>query len=213
MKSLYIFDLDNTLYLPDKGTLKRIDSRIKEFIRLHYNITREEDIQEKRKEYFFKYGSSLLGLMKEYNLDPYHYLEFIHDIEDEYLPEYDTKIVEILKRIKGTKIILTNSYKKYALRVLENLGIINLFEDIFDVVDMNFLNKSHDSSYQMILDSKRVKPEECVMFDDIWHFLEVPKKLGITTVLVNKIHEGKPDFFISSIYELPEILGPLETEQ
>lgn len=211
MKRVYIFDMDNTLYLPQKGTLERIDSRIRKYIRLHYNISREENIQEMRKTYFFKYGSSMLGLMKDYNLDPYHYLQFIHDIEDEYLPEYDHKVVEILKKVNGRKVILTNSYKKYALRILKKLGILDLFEDVFDVVDMNFLNKSHNKSYQMILDLKCVKPEDCVMHDDIWRFLEVPKKLGITTVLVNEKYEGNPDYSINSIYELPDILGSLET--
>lgn len=209
-EKFFLFDLDNTLYTPERGILRIIDSRIRQFVKDNYGFKSEEQIYEQRKRYYKAYGSTMLGLMKDYNLDPICYLEYIHDIDEKLLPTLDEKLYEILSEIDGKIILLTNSYKKYAIIVLKNLGVIDLFDDYYDITDMKYLNKSHIKVYQEFLKKSGFRAKNCIMHDDVWDFLKIPQQLGMTTVLVNHEKcEGNPDFHINTIYELPKILHQL----
>jgi putative hydrolase of the HAD superfamily len=210
MEKIFLFDLDNTLYTPDRGILKIIDSRIRQFMKDNYGFKSEEQIYEQRKRYYKAYGSTMLGLMEDYNLDPICYLKYIHDIDEKLLPTLDEKLYEILSEIDGKIILLTNSYKKYAIKILTNLGVIDLFDGFYDVIDMKYLNKNHIKVYQEFLQKSGFKAQNCIMHDDVWDFLKIPQQLGMVTVLVNHEKcEGNPDFQIDTIYELPKIIRQL----
>jgi len=176
----------------------------------NYGFKSEEQIYEQRKRYYEDYGSTMLGLMKDYDLNPMYYLEYVHNIDEKLFPIPDEKLYKILWNIDGKIILLTNSYKQYAVKVLNNLGVADLFDGFYDVVDMKYLNKSHLRVYQDFLKTFGFRAQDCIMHDDIWRFLKIPQQLGMTTVLVKQEKcEGKPDFHINTIYELPTILDQL----
>ena len=75
----WIFDLDNTLYKASSGIFKKIDNRMTKFISYKINVTKNEAFRIQKKLYQ-KYGTTLFGLMKSHNIDPFEFLEYVHNI-------------------------------------------------------------------------------------------------------------------------------------
>ena len=74
-----LFDLDDTLYPRETGLMNAVGERIALYMTQKLGIP-GEDTALKRREYYQKYGTSLLGVMAEYNVDPADFLEFVHDV-------------------------------------------------------------------------------------------------------------------------------------
>ncbi|WP_221395396.1 HAD-IA family hydrolase [Clostridium perfringens] len=202
---IYCFDIDNTLYNPNHGIMNIINNRIIDYMNKKCLINKN-DINFYRKRYSEKYGSTLKGLIIEKKIDAIEYLEYIHEIDSKYFPKEDKKLRSLLKKIDEPKIIITNSYKKYALQILESLNIIDIFDEIFDVIDMKLLYKNSAMSYKIVLKSMKLKAEDTVMIDDVRDFLICAKNVGMKTILVNKnIKSFDLDYSIENIYDLEKI--------
>ena len=85
-KSVWIFDLDNTIYEPETKIFDQIDQRMKTFISEKIFIPKEEALILQKK-YYKKYGTTLYGLMKNHNIDPDEFLDFVHNIDLKNLKE------------------------------------------------------------------------------------------------------------------------------
>ena len=75
----WLFDLDNTLYSPDLAIFSQIDKKMKKFISEKLAIT-EEEAFKLQKKFYKQYGTTLYGLMRNYNVIPDEFLEFVHDL-------------------------------------------------------------------------------------------------------------------------------------
>ena len=75
----WIFDLDNTIYDIKAGLFVKISERITQYIMEVLSFTKEE-ANLVRSNMYKKYGLTLTGLMREYEIDPDEYLDFIHDV-------------------------------------------------------------------------------------------------------------------------------------
>ena len=75
----WLFDLDNTLYSPNLGIFSQIDERMKKFIskKLKLSETKSFVLQ---KNFYKKYGTTLYGLMKHYEVDPQEFCNYVHNI-------------------------------------------------------------------------------------------------------------------------------------
>lgn len=198
-----LFDLDNTLYPKETGPIIEVEDNMDKYVQDLLQLPYEE-AKKKRKYFFKKYGTTLSGLRKEYNIDPIEYLKSVHNIDaKKYLSE-DKQLQKILGNIKSKKFILTNSYKNYALNISSALGITDFFDDIFDITDMNFESKVTENSYKTILSKIKAAAEETVMLDDVWEYLIAAKNLNIKTIFVNKENNdyANPDLHLKNIYEL-----------
>ena len=60
----WIFDLDNTLYNGQTKVFSEVDKKMSSFISEKFNIDLVE-AKKIQKEYFYKYGTTLSGLMKK----------------------------------------------------------------------------------------------------------------------------------------------------
>ncbi len=69
-------------------------------------------------------------------------------------------------------------------KVLERLDITPHFEDVFDIVAAELEPKPAARTYERFLDKHGVDPAKAAMFEDLARNLEVPHRLGMTTVLV-----------------------------
>ena len=78
-KKNWLFDLDNTLYSPNLGIFSQIDERMKKFIskKLKLSETKSFVLQ---KNFYKKYGTTLYGLMKHYEVDPKEFCNYVHNI-------------------------------------------------------------------------------------------------------------------------------------
>ena len=137
-----------------------------------------------QKKFYKTYGTTLFGLMKNYNLKPNEFLEFVHDIDLSNLKK-DPDLFENIQSLPGNKIIYTNGDIDYAKRVLKALGIDNLFHNIFDIKRSNFIPKPKIKPFEDFLKQIKIKPINCVYFEDLEQNLKSASEIGITTVHIN----------------------------
>lgn len=178
----WIFDLDNTLYPPSCHLFDLIDQRMTLYIS---NLLGIDAVEARRlqKEYYRNYGTSLRGLMETRGIDPHEFMDFVHDISHENLIP-DPALIEAIKALPGKRYVLTNGSRAHAERCAASLGLGDLFHDIFDVAQANFIPKPSRETYDSFVRHLGVKPQASAMFEDLARNLEVPHALGMTTVLV-----------------------------
>ena len=117
----WIFDLDNTLYSGQTKVFSEVDKKMSAFIskKMNVDLVKAREIQKK---YFYEYGTTLSGLMKQDNIDPHDFLKFVHDIDISWLPK-DLKLKEELIKIKEKKFIFTNGSHAHVDNITKQLGI------------------------------------------------------------------------------------------
>jgi putative hydrolase of the HAD superfamily len=175
----WIFDLDNTLYSEQTKVFSEIDKKMSTFISKKMNIDLVK-AKELQKKYFYEYGTTLSGLMKQDGVDPHDFLEFVHDIDISWLPK-DLKLKEELLKIKEKKYIFTNGSHAHVENVTKQLGINGLFDGTFDIVDADFVPKPHIDPYNKIIEKFDLDPRKSILIEDIAHNLEQAKNLGMKT--------------------------------
>ena len=175
----WIFDLDNTLYSGQTKVFSEVDKKMSAFIseKMNVDLIKAKEIQKK---YFYEYGTTLSGLMKQDNIDPHDFLEFVHDIDISWLPK-DLKLREELIKIKEKKYIFTNGSHAHVENVTKQLGINGLFDGAFDIVDADFIPKPHVGPYKKIIKKFDIEPSKSILIEDIANNLEQAKNLGMKT--------------------------------
>lgn len=187
----YIFDLDNTLYASASRLFSQIDANMTSFVQKHFDLPFEE-AQALQKKYFEDHGTTLYGLMKKHDVNPHHFLDYIHDHVDYtwLTPHEDLKAA--LNALDGTKIVFTNASNHHASRVLDRLGIASCFSGCFDIIQADFAPKPHRETYEKLLSQFDVDPKRAIMFDDIPKNLVTASQVGMATVLILHDDEGLP---------------------
>jgi putative hydrolase of the HAD superfamily len=175
----WIFDLDNTLYSGQTQVFSEVDKKMSAFIseKMNVDLVKAKEIQKK---YFYEYGTTLSGLIKQDGIDPHDFLEFVHNIDISWLPK-DLKLREELIKIKEKKIIFTNGSHAHVKNVTKQLGIDGLFDGAFDIVDANFTPKPHLDPYEKLIKKFDINPNQSILIEDIAHNLEQAKNLGMKT--------------------------------
>ena len=178
----WIFDLDNTLYSGETRVFEQVDKRMSKYIseKLNVSILEAKEIQ---KNYFYKYNTTLNGMMKNHKIEANEFLEFVHDIDIDFLKK-DLPLGEELKKLEGKKIIFTNGSKKHALNVTQRIGIDQYFDDIFDIVDCNFIPKPKIEPYKKLVEKHKIDPNLCVLIEDIARNLKPAYEMGMKTVWI-----------------------------
>jgi len=179
----WIFDLDNTLYPASCRLFDQIDVRMGEFISDLFQVDRVE-ARRIQKDFFYKYGTTLRGLMSEHQMKPETFLNYVHDIDHSPVPANDA-LASNLEALPGRKLVFTNGTVAHATNVMHRIGITHLFDGIFDIVHSDFIPKPERGPYEKFISEHDVNPEKAAMFEDIARNLAVPHDLGMTTVLVH----------------------------
>ena len=186
---ILIFDLDDTLYSPTTGVWDAIGERINQFIVDNLALDSAEVIQV-RDELFRTYGTTLRGLQIVYGIDPYKYLNYVHNIPLETYLQPNPMLNRMLKQISSRKVIFTNSDQNHALRVLDRLGLGGIFERIIDVMDVTPFCKPQPEAFQQALKLLgNPDPSHCVLIDDSLRNVNAARELGFHTILVGN-HNG-----------------------
>jgi len=176
----WIFDLDNTLYSGQTKVFSKIDEKMSAYIsnKLNIDLVKAKEIQKK---YFYELGTTLAGLMKHDSVDPYEFLEFVHDIDISWLPK-DLLLREELIKIKEKKYIFTNGSHSHVKNITKQLGIEDLFDGAFAITDADFIPKPHVEPYKKIINKFDIDPKKSILIEDICQNLEQAKNLGMKTV-------------------------------
>ena len=143
----WIFDLDNTLYSGKTKVFEQVDKKMSKYISKKLDVSIEE-ARKIQKNYFYEYNTTLNGMIKNHKIDASEFLDYVHDINIDFL-EKDTKLSEELGKLSGKKIIFTNGSRKHALNVTKRIGIDRYFEDIFE--DTHYIGRSYNAQGSVIL--------------------------------------------------------------
>jgi len=178
----WLFDLDNTLYSGKTKVFEQIDKKMSKFIseKLNVDIKKAKEIQ---KNYFYQYDTTLNGMIKNHKIDANEFLEFVHDIDISFLKS-DIALKQEIEKLDGKKIIFTNGPRKHALNVTQKIGIQHCFDDIFDIVDSNFVPKPSIEPYKKLVEKHKIDPKLCVFVEDIARNLKPAYEMGMKTVWI-----------------------------
>lgn len=202
-----MFDLDDTLHNASAHIFPVMNRIMTQYIQDNLNLD-ETAAHNLRKHYWRVYGATLKGLMRHHGTDPYHFLNETHKFIK--LPEMvivTKRLRHMLQNLKGRKVIFTNAPRDYALRVLDLLGIGDMFELVFSVESAKFHAKPNVRGFQMLLKTLHAKPSDCIMLEDNLPALMTAKRLGMKTIWVTEKLQ-KPnfvDFRLSSVLALTHL--------
>ncbi len=184
----WVFDLDNTLYPHHVDLFAQIDVNMTGYVAALLGLSRE-DARVLQKRYYQDHGTTLKGLMIHHGIDPADFLEKAHAIDYGVLTP-DLALGEAIKALPGRKFIFTNGSVKHAEMTARALGILDHFDDIFDIVAAEYVPKPAGSTYDKFMALHRVDTTHAAMFEDLPRNLLVPKALGMKTVLLLPRDEG-----------------------
>jgi putative hydrolase of the HAD superfamily len=178
----WIFDLDDTLYPPERQILKRVSERIGQYMVRATGLPLDE-ARALQKRYLLDHGAALGGLMRDYTIDPTVFLAEVHDVPLDGLAP-DEGLRAGLERLNGPRYVFTNGSTRHGERVLAQLGISDLFDGLFAIEDARLTPKPHPDTFARMLALFGLDAATAAFFEDTVRNLEHAKALGMTTVLV-----------------------------
>ena len=188
----FIFDCDGVLYSDLDAVFGQVSERMTQYIskKLDLDLVKAKELQT---NYFHKYNTSLNGLMIHHEVDPKEFLKYVHDIDLSCLKKNDELRNELIK-LNLKKYVFTNGSREHAENIIRHLGIEDLFEGIFDIIDAEYFPKPDPKNYDLMLKKFHIDPKETLYIEDIAKNLSIAKQLGTTTVwLINEEQWGKKD--------------------
>jgi len=186
----WVFDLDNTLYPAECNLFVQIADRMNAYIEGLFGVS-EAEAREIRRDYYLRFGTTLAGLMELHGVAPDKFLAFVHDIDHSPLVANE-RLASGLARLPGRRFIFTNGTRGHAESVAEHVGILHLFEEIFDIKDARYIPKPHQDTFKAFLAGRGIEPDRAVMFEDLPHNLVTAHDLGMTTVLIRSSYGDHP---------------------
>ena len=163
--------MDGCCYHPKylKTLFGQVSSRMTDFISLKLGIEKSK-AKEIQQEYFYKYDTSLNGLMKNYPdlINGTEFLKYVHNINYDCI-EKDMELREELLKLDVKTYCATNGSKEHAINCMKKIGIDDLFKGkIMDIVDFKFKPKPNSESLKLMCDKFQIPTnEETVYIEDI----------------------------------------------
>jgi putative hydrolase of the HAD superfamily len=199
---IWIFDLDDTLHNASAHIFPVMNRAMTQYIQDNLRMA-EPEACALRSHYWRVYGATMKGLVRHHGVDPTHFLHETHKFLQPEMVLATKRLRHMLQHLKGRKVIFTNAPKSYAIRVLDLLGIGDMFELVFSVESVKFHAKPSVRGFQMLLKTLKTIPSNCVMLEDNLPALMTAKRLGMRTIWVSKKLQ-KPNFVD---YRIPSVLA------
>jgi len=192
----WIFDLDNTLYSGKTKVFEQVDKKMSQYISNKLNVSLDE-AKKIQKNYFYEYNTTLNGMIKNHKVDANEFLEFVHDVDIDFLQK-DLELRAQIQKLDGKKIIFTNGSRKHALNVTKRIGIDQLFDGIFDIVDSDFIPKPSVEPYKILVEKHKIDPKLSVFVEDIARNLKPAYEMGMKTIWIENEEPWAKKFSDSS---------------
>ncbi len=178
----WVFDLDNTLYPRHCDLFAQIDWKMTDYVSTLLGMEKVA-ARKLQKDLYREHGTTLRGLMERHDIDPKDFLDKVHDID--YSPLTPNPVLgKLIAALPGRKHIFTNGDVPHARRTTDRLGITQHFDQVFDIVASDLIPKPAESTYLKFMESHNVNPKQAAMFEDMPRNLDVPKKFGMSTILI-----------------------------
>ena len=187
-----LFDCDGVLYQDLESVFGQVSKRMTKYIseKLKINLVEAKKLQT---EYFHKYNTSLNGLMIHHDIPPEEFLNFVHDIDLSFM-EKEVVLRSEIEKLNLRKFVFTNGSSEHVSNITTHLGIDDLFEDVFDIVDAEYNPKPAAKAFDLMVKKFDIDPKETIYIEDIAKNLSIGKERGATTVwLINNEYWGKKE--------------------
>ena len=187
-----LFDCDGVLYQDLEAVFGQVSKKMTEYIskKLNIDLIKAKEVQT---NYFHKYNTSLNGLMIHHDILPEEFLKYVHDIDLSFMKK-DLALREELEKLNIKKFVFTNGSRDHVKNITTHLGIEDLFNGIFDIVDAEFHPKPEAKAFDLMAKKFNINPKETLYIEDIAKNLSIAKERGATTVwLINDEYWGKKD--------------------
>jgi putative hydrolase of the HAD superfamily len=175
-----------------------------QYIERHLGLERDA-ANRLRREYWQRYGATLLGLMRHHGTDPRHFLLQTHQFADlERLLVREPGLRRTLRRLPGRKFVFSNAPTHYTGAVLAALGIRDLFDGVFCIEHTRFRPKPDAYGFLRLCRLHHLKPRRCIMVEDTLQNLRTAARLGMKTVWVTKT-AGEPSYVNVAVTRLMQL--------
>jgi len=191
-KKNLLLDLDGTVYQDLDSVFGQVSKLMTKYIseKLKVDLIKAKELQT---NYFYKYNTSLNGLMIHHDIPPLEFLNYVHNIDLSFMKK-DLVLREQLEKLDMRKLIFTNGSANHANNVLSHLGIEDLFEGIFDITDAKYQPKPEPKAFDLMVEKFGINPNDTIYVEDIAKNLSIGKERGCSTVwLINNEQWGKID--------------------
>lgn len=199
----FVFDLDETLYPPKVPIMKIVGEKINDYMHkfLHFEW---QEIANLRTFYKSHYGTTLYGLIKEFNINPDEFLHYVHNINYKDILKQDKELSDKLSQIKGDLFIYTNASKSHATNVLKHLGLIDHFKHIISIEDTDYIPKPTAQGFKKFIEKTGINCSESILIDNSYINLQTAKNSHMRTALVweNYINNNDFDYYLETIYNI-----------
>ena len=140
-RPVWLFDLDNTLHDASHAIFPAIMANMNVYMArvLGDGVTpaSEELVNATRTLYWRRYGATLLGLVKHHGVKAEHFLDETHTMPRLHeMIRAESGLRQLLRRLPGRKILLTNAPHRYSKQVLRHLGLQRQFNHHISVEAM-----------------------------------------------------------------------------
>lgn len=203
-----LFDLDNTLYPREKGVFDYINGKINEYVMLMTG-RKGQDVDNLRREYQGRYGTTLGGLMRHERVDAEDYLDFVHNVPVEELLEPDPSLISFLKAIDLPMVIFTNGTRSHAQRVLKAMDVTPFFAGICDLVDTGYLGKPHRKAFEDAAARLGIGLGKAILIDDLPVNVQAGSEYCSFAIHVGSGEDGVGDLHVKRVFDLAPIFAPL----
>ena len=190
----WLFDLDNTLYPLESGLGVDISERITDYVERLTSLPRDE-ARALQKRYLDQHGLTLKGLMLNHGVDPDDYHAMFADVSLEAIAR-DPALIAAIQRLPGRRLIFTNADAGHARRVMDHLGLAQLFGEVFHIESAGFVPEPDPEAFRRLIAAHAIDPASTAFFEDRALNLEPAAALGMTTVLVGADAEQNTDPFV-----------------
>lgn len=187
---VWLFDLDNTLHDASASAFAHVNASMTGYIVEHLGVD-EAGADALRRDYWRRYGATLLGLVRHHGVSAPHFLHQTHrlpGLEDRvrgHGPDFST-----LARLPGRRYILTNAPAEYTQRVLGALGIAHLFHGIVTIEDMRMFGqwrpKPDARMFRRLVARLGVPASRCILVEDTLEHQKSARAVGLQTVWMQR---------------------------
>lgn len=187
---VWLFDLDNTLHNASHASFSMLDASMNAYIAEALGVPIEQ-ADGLRQLYWQRYGATLLGLMRHHAVKPAHFLHHTHQLPGlEALIRGHAPDLHALRRLPGTKVLLTNAPRAYAQRVLRALGLRRVFDQVIAIEDMRVFGqwrpKPDRRMLRQVAVRLRVPPQRCVLVEDTLAHQKSAHRIGMRAVWMQR---------------------------
>jgi putative hydrolase of the HAD superfamily len=203
-----IFDLDNTLHDARVRIFPSMHEQINAYLKRQFGVD-DAGADAMRKDFWLRYGATLVGLVRHYGIDPRQFLAETHrfpELAD--LVVRENAVKHALERLGGTKLVFSNAPRAYVEEVLRAIRLARYFDAVYTIEDARYRGKPALHGFHRLLRNHDIDAHRCALVDDQLENLRAAHRLGMSTVWVSRAKRKVPfvDVRVASVTSLPRLV-------